>query len=218
MRVRLRAGVARRDGLSHCGAGLCVRAPGLLGRGHVLPLSGGGVFRLRRCPSLLLPAEHHAPALAQARYTRYFELVLHGVKPRPGPSVLRRVIINGIPDFSRPIPVDDEVRVPPSPLLPSSLPPSLAQLLAASSSSSSSRTLPSQPSPPTVQDDEEEEEEGAAAEAEAPAEGADVGAVGRIAGAVLDAAGALVRRISERHPQREAAEPPRHPPIFVVMI
>lgn len=62
-------------------------------------IGGGGRAR---------PPATAAASPVQARYTRYFEHVLHGVKPRPGPSVLRRVIINGIPDFSKPLPPDDD--------------------------------------------------------------------------------------------------------------
>ena len=108
VRVRLRARVARRDGLPHGGARLRVRAPRLVRRRHVRPLAGKQLAsRHAAAPAPPLPPLHAPPR--QARYTRYFDHVLHGVKPRPGPAVLRRVIINGIPDFSKPLPpLDDE--------------------------------------------------------------------------------------------------------------
>jgi hypothetical protein len=37
---------------------------------------------------------------SQRRYVQYFSNMMDGVKPKPGSLVLRRVILNGIPDFT----------------------------------------------------------------------------------------------------------------------
>ena len=45
---------------------------------------------------------------SQVRYAQYFSLVLDGVKPRGGALILRRVLMNGVPDFSLPVEEDEQ--------------------------------------------------------------------------------------------------------------